>query len=274
MIEVTPASGDGTAPDRSATFERAAVAEAFDRAAGGYDEVLRDNTAWLLFRHTVRERLQRLFVRGMRVLDLGCGTGEDALFLAEAGVNVSAIDVSSGMVERARAKAEEMRISSSLLSLEVRAVEDVAGIGGCFQGAYSSFGALNCADLPAVGSGLAGLLEPGAPVLLGWMGPHPLPNLVRRGLRGRRGTRPAHVAGVPLTVRYPTLRRVRALMGPDFAWRAAFALGVLVPAPEFAGWPVRHPALVALLAGLESVVRRWPFLRGLGDHLVCEGARR
>jgi hypothetical protein len=29
-----------------------------------------------------------------------------------------------------------------------------------------------------------------------------------------------------------------------------------------------------LLAALEGVVRTWPVLRGLGDHLVLEGVRR
>jgi SAM-dependent methyltransferase len=249
-----------------------ALAEAFDRAADGYDAGLRENPVWLLFRHSVQERLRQLFAKGARVLDVGCGTGEDALLLAEADVRVSAIDVSPAMVEIARAKALERGIPASLLSVEVRAAEDVAGIDGPFDGAYSNFGALNCGDLAAVGRGLARVLEKGAPVLLSWMGPRPLPGVLRHGaLRGRNRPR---VGGVPLAVRYPTLREVRYLMGPDFVWRDSFGLGVMMPAPEFPAWPVRHPGLLGVLAGLESVVRRWPLLRGLGDHLVIEGARR
>ncbi len=82
------------------------------------------------------------------------------------------------------------------------------------------------------------------------------------------------MGGLPLSVRYPTLREVQGLLGPDFVWRVSFALGVLVPAPEYPRWPARHPGLVALLAGLESLVRGWPLLRGLGDLLVAEGMRR
>jgi malonyl-CoA O-methyltransferase len=42
--------------------------------------------------------------RGLHVLDLGCGTGRHALWLAEAGATVTAIDFSEGMLEQARAK--------------------------------------------------------------------------------------------------------------------------------------------------------------------------
>ncbi len=43
-------------------------------------------------------------VRGLRVLDLGCGTGRHALWLAAAGAAVTAVDFSQGMLEEARRK--------------------------------------------------------------------------------------------------------------------------------------------------------------------------
>jgi malonyl-CoA O-methyltransferase len=43
-------------------------------------------------------------VRGLRVLDVGCGTGRHAIPLAAAGAAVTAIDFSDGMLARARAK--------------------------------------------------------------------------------------------------------------------------------------------------------------------------
>jgi malonyl-CoA O-methyltransferase len=44
-------------------------------------------------------------VHGLDVLDLGCGTGRHALWLAEAGARVTAVDFSAGMLAAARAKA-------------------------------------------------------------------------------------------------------------------------------------------------------------------------
>jgi ubiquinone/menaquinone biosynthesis C-methylase UbiE len=43
-------------------------------------------------------------VRGLAVLDLGCGTGRHALWLAAAGANVTALDFSAGMLDEARRK--------------------------------------------------------------------------------------------------------------------------------------------------------------------------
>jgi ubiquinone/menaquinone biosynthesis C-methylase UbiE len=43
-------------------------------------------------------------VRGRRVLDLGCGTGRHALWLAASGANVTALDFSEGMLAEARRK--------------------------------------------------------------------------------------------------------------------------------------------------------------------------
>src|SRR5512138_2446452 len=42
--------------------------------------------------------------RGSRALDLGCGTGRHALWLAAAGASVTAVDFSEGMLGEARRK--------------------------------------------------------------------------------------------------------------------------------------------------------------------------
>ena len=46
--------------------------------------------------------LDTAFQPGEQVLELSCGTGEDALHLAEQGVRILATDPSAGMLEVAR----------------------------------------------------------------------------------------------------------------------------------------------------------------------------
>jgi SAM-dependent methyltransferase len=248
---------------------------AFDRAAPTYDRDFGRNPAGLLFRHVFQERLRRLYAPGSRVVDIGCGTGEDAVFLASLGVEVHALDVSPAMVEETRAKAARAGVAERVQATAL-AAESVASLGDGFDGAYSDFGALNCAALGTVGEGLARALRPGAPVLLSVVAPWPLPALVGRALFASGPfRRPVpDVAGVPVPVRHLTPRALREALGPAFAWTDAWALGVLVPGPMHERFIARHPQTFGMLAALERFLRRWPGLRSLGDHVVVEGYRR
>lgn len=253
-----------------------AAAVAFDAEAPFYDDGFGRNPVGLVFRHVFQERLRVLFPVGAQVVDLGCGTGEDAAFLALRGVRVHALDVSPGMVERTRAKARARGLPAGALLAEVRAAEEVGGLDGPFDGAYSDFGALNCSDLRRVGEGLAAVLRPGAPVLVSLMGPRPLPHTLKRLLTGRgerRGKSDPRVSATPVPARYPTAAEAQDLMGPAFVWRDVFALGLLLPDPSHEAWVHEHPQAFGILAALEGRVRRWPVLRGWGDHVVLEGAR-
>ena len=77
------------------------VRDGYDRWANVYDHDANPLTA--LEEPRVHEALGD--VRGVDVLDLGCGTGRHTAWLAEAGARVTAVDFSAGMLEQARRKA-------------------------------------------------------------------------------------------------------------------------------------------------------------------------
>jgi len=76
------------------------------RTVSGYDAVALDYDRHLARDRWMRRALWRHFARTFRpaghLLDLGCGTGIDALYLASIGMRVTAIDASAGMVDRLR----------------------------------------------------------------------------------------------------------------------------------------------------------------------------
>ncbi len=76
------------------------VRDGYDRWAAVYDHDA--NPLQALEGPHVRELLGD--VRGLAVLDLGCGTGRHALWLAAAGADVTAVDFSEGMLAEARQK--------------------------------------------------------------------------------------------------------------------------------------------------------------------------
>jgi len=224
------------------------------------------NPIGLLLRHLVQARLEALFRRGDRVLDLGCGTGEDALMLAARGVRVVGIDASPERIAQAREKASERGLGPEECRFEVRGAENLDAAGSAFDGAYSTSGALSGADLPRTGAALAAALRPGAAVVISLLGPWPLPAVIRRTLTGMGDSRRGRGC--------PTLAQARAALGPALDWTDAYALGVFVPGPDQERWVADHPQAFGMLAALERAVRRWPGLRQLGDYAVLEGRRK
>ena len=77
-----------------------AIRAGYDRWAGVYDHD--GNPLPALEEPLVRQAIGD--VRGRAVLDLGCGTGRHALWLAAAGATVTAVDFSEGMLAQARRK--------------------------------------------------------------------------------------------------------------------------------------------------------------------------
>ncbi len=141
-------------------------AHAFDAAAPFYDATFTRTRLGRWLRAAVWERLDGLFSTGDRVLELGCGTGEDAIWLARRGMRVYATDAAPAMLATARVKAEAAGVANviELATLDLAQPERSAvynAAPGSFDGVLSNFGGLNCvADRRPVAE-LLGRLTPG-----------------------------------------------------------------------------------------------------------------
>lgn len=65
-----------------------------------------------------------------RVIDIGCGTGENALYLAEKGYSVWGIDRVDAAIEEARKKMKERGLSAVFLTGDAL---ELANLGECFE---------------------------------------------------------------------------------------------------------------------------------------------
>lgn len=258
-----------------------ALASPFEALAPGYDEAFTRSHIGARMRRAVWRRLDAAFPPGSRVLDLGCGTGEDAVHLAGRGVEVVATDPADGMLAVARAKAERAGVAERVTTLALDAGRlDEADLGGPFDGAYSNFGALNCvADLAPVSAGLGRLVRPGGHVLLCVLGRYVPWEWAWFLLRGERRSAfrrlaPNGAAWRGLRVSYPPLRELKRLFAPSFRCVGARAIGVLVPPSYAEARAARHPRLLAALDAIERRVEAVPPLPSLADHVLLELVRR
>src|SRR5437899_7109262 len=86
------------------------VESGFDDLAASYDTDIAGNEITIRMREIFRRALLDAFHPGERVVEIGCGTGIDALWLAEQGLEVVATDISQGMVDRVAEKAREISL--------------------------------------------------------------------------------------------------------------------------------------------------------------------
>jgi SAM-dependent methyltransferase len=215
---------------------------------------LQREAAWRYFAPLVRS--------GDMILDLGCGTGEDALRLARHGVRVVGIDASAEMVRAARARGVD--------AWHCR-IEDIGSMSAVFDGVVSNFGALNCVrDLDRVRQLLADITAPGGYLAICVMGRFCLWETVWYGVRGdfrraRRRWKGSADASVGVRVFYPTVKEMESAFRPEFSLVNAAGIGVLVP-PSFVGclpgWLLRW------FDGIDRSIAGWPLFSAMADHRV------
>jgi 2-polyprenyl-3-methyl-5-hydroxy-6-metoxy-1,4-benzoquinol methylase len=158
---------------RRALLDEARLLEtqrAFDSVAADYDGPRGNNELIQRMRTTLWDTVHSAVPPGARLLDLGCGTGIDALEFARRGFHVVATDWSPLMVERTRARAAAAAMQSRV-SVAHLGIQQIDRLGGRFDGIYSNFGPLNCApDLAAVAAECARLLRPGGSLVFSVLG--------------------------------------------------------------------------------------------------------
>ncbi len=262
-----------------------AVRAAFDDAASSYDQDFTDSVIGRLQRDAVWRHMEPLFPRGARLLDLGCGTGDDAVRFAKQGVEVDGLDVSPAMVAlaRRRADAEGVAETARFESLPLERLDEFPDCG--YDGAYSGFAALNCVrDLRPVALALAERLRPGSPVALCMMNRfclwetllYPLTLQVHKVIRRFSGTwAPASGSRHDgFAVYYPSVAEVRRAFAPELVFEGAPGIGVFVPPTYLEPFAQRYPGLMRLLARLDRTLAHWQGFRWIADHRLILLRRR
>jgi SAM-dependent methyltransferase len=253
--------------------------EYWDSAAGTYDEVFTTTLIGRTRRSAVWRELDRVFQPGQRVLELNCGTGVDAIHLADRGIQVLACDISPRMVEIARNFASTTK-AAERTDFRVLPTEniDVLFTEGPFDGAFSNFAGLNCVeDLPAVVRNLERLLKPGAPVLVSMMGRFVPWEIVwflahkdvKKAVR-RWGGKEGGLSRGPLKIQQPSVREITRILGQGFSRRGWRGIGIGVAPSYMESWARRFPGVTKALARTDDWIGGFPPFRNMADCVLLE----
>lgn len=137
----------------------------FDHIAADYDKAFTETATGRRQRAIVQDYLENKISAGASVLELNCGTGEDAVWLARHGAQVLATDVSAEMVALTAGKTGQAGLSHLIRAeiLDIRALTKER-LNAKFDLVLSNFGGLNCLspdEMRAFGAVLPQLLKPG-----------------------------------------------------------------------------------------------------------------
>ncbi|MDZ7275875.1 MAG: methyltransferase domain-containing protein [candidate division KSB1 bacterium] len=257
----------------------------FDALAASYDAGEAANPILQWMRQRLQQAALPTFAGGRRLLEIGSGTGTDAVFFARQGFTVVGVEPAAAMLAVAQAKVNAAGCAPRVRLVQT-AAEALAPVTAAapFDGMFSNFGALNCvADLRGFAEQAARVLRPGAPVFLVVMPPlcpweitcHLLCGRPRTAFRrwlGRHGVL-VNLAGSAVRTCYFTPAEMRACFAPWFVLVRQFSVGLLVP-PPYVRRLACKPAWLRALAHCEEKIADWPVLRNWGDHVALLFRRR
>ena len=257
----------------------------FDHVAQNYDDRFTNSAVGQLQRSQVWTYLENLLpeLGGLDILELNCGTGEDAVMFGQKGFNVVATDVSAEMLKVTESKAERLsmqhRISSRYLDLDN--LDDLV-FERKFDFIFSNFGGLNCISPESMHRllrQLPELLKPHGrfvavimPRFCLWesfyfLGKLKFAAMFRR--LSRRGTM-ANLHGIELQTWYYSPGQISSWSREFFLQKRVLPVGITLPPSFLNTFFHTRRRLLAWLFRIEQKIAGIRFLATVSDHYIID----
>lgn len=256
----------------------------FDKHAPSYDEAFTFSAIGNMQRERVRKFPGKyLQEKKLNILEINCGTGEDALWLAGMGHEVTATDRSGRMIEICKEKnfGNEIRNSKFEICEFSRLQEKF--IGKKYDLIFSNFGGLNCVDeleLKKLSGDFAQLLNPGGKfiaIVMGkiclWEQFYFILKLNFAKAYRRLGKNGVALKGTGEKVFYYSPAEFRRMFSLNFKSIETKPVGLFIPPSYLDPFFKNKIFLLRILAFFEKVFS-WSIFSNLADHYFISMERR
>lgn len=253
--------------------------DAFDTVAHSYDAEFTHTVIGRAQRDVVRSYLKRLLShRPVRILELNCGTGEDAVWLAGLGHEVTATDKSEQMLEIARRKSLNAGVAIAICQWDM--TMPYPQPGNRFDLIFSNFGGMNCLspeNLHTLSRQLFNLLAPGGHCIMVVMGNFCLLESLHLFFTGKWSSifRRKNQSAMPVRMQsgeyvltwYYHPGQLNHFFSNGYRLMNILPVGVTIPPGYWKGNSRLSRSIIKLLIAVNPLFRR-PLFARISDHFL------
>lgn len=262
--------------------DKTAIDQGFSKISHDYEQLEAISSLIRWKRKRVRHHLLSRLAPNSSVLEINCGSGIDASFLAKNGYNVHATDIAGGMIAYVKNKIEQDNLTN--LNCEVLPNTDLHNLKPkTFDCVFSNFGGLNFSspgELQDVLSSLPELLSKNGEITLVIM-PKICVWEFLRIFRGRKyafrrlkkGGTLANIKSEKARTYYHSARQVKRMLSEHFTDFKVENICFLGPTGNHVHFPKKHPFLFKICVFLDKVSNSIPFFRGYGDYYILSARK-
>ena len=251
-----------------------------DSIAGSYDEMLERSIVASNVRKKVHTKLLQYFKPGDHILDLNCGTGTDAIFLAKNGIYVKATDISPGMIEITQSKIKLEKLDK-YIEASIMDSENLSALNKYdkFNGVLSNFNGINYLnDLNRFSEHLVTFLKPNSKLLFIVLNKICLYEVLYYAFKLK-----ISLAYNKTTAREKTLTTRMYLYSPktlgkifsnNFTVKKITGFGILLPPDQLRNLYKRHGRVLSKIEKVEEMISSsFPFYN-ISDQYLIEMERK
>lgn len=248
----------------------------FDKAAITYDQSFTNTLIGKLQRNLVYEVVSKHLRNTNSILEINCGTGEDAIWLAKKGFEVIATDISTEMISIAKSKRNVENLN--FIKADIKTISQQF-IDKKFDLIFSNFGGLNCLSKNELDNFIlnsTNILSEKGKLILVIMPKNTLweqlyfmlKGKFKSAFRRKKEKTIANVDGENVLTYYYNPKDVVNLSNSNFELIESKPIGFFIPPSYLEPFFKNKKRLLNSLNWLESKFKNWSFLSKYADHYI------